>query len=576
LAAPDAVLAILYAAEAFSTAHRKMGRQAAGAGLLPALIATCPQQRFTVVASRQEDLQGLRESLAAARPPRGLHGWPLDKLDRLRGVDALLVADPTLGRWAWSRQWHPAGGSAYSLIGLTHTLSSLAALEALRAIVAAPLEPWDALICTSRCARAAIEAGFAAEAERLARRFGGSAAAWRGPRLPVIPLGCDTHRYAALAAGREAARSRLQIPAGQPVVLCLGRLELHAKAHPGALLQALARAASELGQRPRLLVVGTARGKATRLAWKQGLAAFSRHFDAQLLDGHEQANVDAAWAAADLFATLADSLQETFGLTPVEAMARGLPVIASDWNGYRDTVVDGVTGLLIPTRQPAPGGAQELAGLALKRLGYDAFMADLMRQVVVDEDALAAALLQLLRDPAQRRRLGEAGRRRAAEHYGWDRIAGRIRDLASELTEARRAAGAAAAERRTPLPDPWRQFGSWASAPLPADPIVRLEAGRFTERCRRMRELQLYAMFSTATEPALRLGALEPLIALLEKRLAGAGTASEAGPRVELPAAELAAALPDQPPPELERALAWLAKIGALHLGSPADPLPPP
>jgi hypothetical protein len=83
-------------------------------------------------------------------------------------------------------------------------------------------------------------------------------------------------------------------------------------------------------------------------------------------------------------------------------------------------------------------------------------------------------------------------------------------------------------------------------------------------------------MFSTATEPALRLGALDSLIALLETHLAAAATGSEAGASLELPAAELAAALPDQPPRELERALAWLAKIGALQLGSPADPLPPP
>ena len=41
-------------------------------------------------------------------------------------------------------------------------------------------------------------------------------------------------------------------------------------------------------------------------------------------------------AASDMFISLADSYQETFGLTPIEAMASELPVVASNWNGYRN------------------------------------------------------------------------------------------------------------------------------------------------------------------------------------------------------------------------------------------------
>ena len=55
------------------------------------------------------------------------------------------------------------------------------------------------------------------------------------------------------------------------------------------------------------------------------------------------------WHAADLVVSLVDNIQETFGLVIVEAMASGLPVVATDWNGYRDLVVDGETGFLVPT-----------------------------------------------------------------------------------------------------------------------------------------------------------------------------------------------------------------------------------
>lgn len=53
--------------------------------------------------------------------------------------------------------------------------------------------------------------------------------------------------------------------------------------------------------------------------------------------------------ASDIFISPVDSVQETFGITPIEAMAAGLPVIASDWNGYRETVIHGKTGFLVPT-----------------------------------------------------------------------------------------------------------------------------------------------------------------------------------------------------------------------------------
>ena len=57
------------------------------------------------------------------------------------------------------------------------------------------------------------------------------------------------------------------------------------------------------------------------------------------MDGRVPGVSQTAYAAADIFVSLSDNIQETFGLTPVEAMAAGLPVVASDWDGYRETIV---------------------------------------------------------------------------------------------------------------------------------------------------------------------------------------------------------------------------------------------
>jgi D-inositol-3-phosphate glycosyltransferase len=81
---------------------------------------------------------------------------------------------------------------------------------------------------------------------------------------------------------------------------------------------------------------------------------------------------------------------EPFGITPLEAMACGVPVVASAVGGLTDSVVHGTTGLLIPARDPA---------------------------------ALAAAAGTLLGEPAMRAAFGEAGARRACRWYSWSRVA---------------------------------------------------------------------------------------------------------------------------------------------------------
>jgi D-inositol-3-phosphate glycosyltransferase len=94
---------------------------------------------------------------------------------------------------------------------------------------------------------------------------------------------------------------------------------------------------------------------------------------------------------------------EPFGMVPVEAMACGTPVVAAAVGGHLDTIVDGVTGLHVPPRDPA---------------------------------ALAAQLRKVLAEPRWRAALGKAGAHRARTRYSWERIAAVTEDVYARLATA--------------------------------------------------------------------------------------------------------------------------------------------
>ncbi|MBV9384163.1 MAG: glycosyltransferase [Streptosporangiaceae bacterium] len=101
----------------------------------------------------------------------------------------------------------------------------------------------------------------------------------------------------------------------------------------------------------------------------------------------DRAELPALYRSAD--AVMCVPWYEPFGIASVEAMACGVPVVATAVGGLADTVIDGVTGVHIPPRRP---------------------------------DLAAAALRRLLADPALRRSLGAAGRQRATAHYAMNRV----------------------------------------------------------------------------------------------------------------------------------------------------------
>jgi D-inositol-3-phosphate glycosyltransferase len=215
-------------------------------------------------------------------------------------------------------------------------------------------------------------------------------------RISVIPCGVDLDLFRPLP--RDQARALLNLPVDAKIVLFVGRLE------PIKGVDVLLDALSHLdcdGCHGLTLIVGgnldgTEAARLLAIRDRLGLADSVRFVGAQ-----EQRTLPYFYAAADV--CVVPSFYESFGMVAIEAMACGLPVIASRAGGLQFTVRDGQTGLLV-----LPG----------------------------DSLALAAALQQLLTDDDLRSRLGTEGKRVACD-YSWKRVAEGMTEVYRGLKEER-------------------------------------------------------------------------------------------------------------------------------------------
>lgn len=229
-------------------------------------------------------------------------------------------------------------------------------------------------------------------------------------RLHLLGNGIDLDRFSPgrWADRRAAVRAELGVDDGDVVVGVVGRLvwekgyrEVFAAA---AVLRSRAPAA-------RVVVIGPdddAKADAVGEADRRAAEAHGVRFLGRRDD------VEALYAAMDLYVLA--SHREGFPRSAMEAAAMGLAVVTTDVRGCREVVVDGVTGRMVPVR---------------------------------DADALAAAVAELVADPARRSAMGRAGAALAAERFDQRRVIARTLEVYAELLGSPAVRARAARRRAT-------------------------------------------------------------------------------------------------------------------------------
>ena len=468
---------MLFRPEAYRVGDRVEGRQAAGESYLKGLVRHGGYEEFFVASPSVKESKAFLALVekwldeVSAKPETGtkVTHVPYAAIHKARQTGLVWRPDPLIGEFAWwRRRTDPYG---FSICGVAHTTASDRVVNGLVDLMRGPTEAWDAIICPSRAVNAMIREVLDTESAYLKERFGGKPVC--PIELPVIPLGVNEDLFTPSperkAAGQKL-RQRLGIGDDDVAALFVGRLAAKRKLNPGPTCLALQQAAEAIDAKLHMIWCGWFRDDKDKNAFLNTARQVAPDVVFHYVDG-QKANVrEYIWHAADLFVALVDNIQETFGLVPVEAMAAGLPVVATDWDGFRDTVEDGVTGMTVATAMPPPGSGRRTAWrYECFYLDFDEYLHAITQTVWMDIAAAGRAIAKLASDATLRAKMGEEGRKRVASHYDWRNIIPQYQDLWREL-EARRLKAEAADTARKPKQqggralDPYRMFASYPSS----------------------------------------------------------------------------------------------------------------
>jgi glycosyltransferase involved in cell wall biosynthesis len=278
----------------------------------------------------------------------------------------------------------------------------------------------DAVLCSSRASRAVLASLIALMHPSDGEPNGSGCRV----QMPLIPLPVSCEEFTPADDEARAARARAS---GEIVILCFSRFEVFGKCDFGPLLLTFDRLRRHRDRRIRLVLAG---------ADPKSISRQIAQFAAKLGCGDAvtiQPNVShddklRLLRSADIFVSPGDGVPESFGIAPVEAMACGLPCVLSDWDGYREIVLHGESGYLVPTLWTELGSCAE----AFENCGVDT-VSILSATTALDIHALEHYLGALIEDDQLRCAMGQRARERARRLFDWPVVVRQYDDLFDAL-----------------------------------------------------------------------------------------------------------------------------------------------
>lgn len=304
------------------------------------------------------------------------------------------------------------------------------------------MQNYDSLVCSSISLKRVMEKRIRFMQEALEKLY--NIKFENKCRLDIVPLGIEEDSIVKME--RKEARRKTGIADEDFVILFLGRISAISKADMFPLIKVFKRLIScNPGKKLILLIAGL-----EEIGYRyfyhikkycHSLGIADRVIIKDKVSYKERGEL---YSAADIFTSPVDSIQETFGLTPIEAMSFGIPQVVSDWDGYRETVWHGKTGFCVPTywtecdediSQYIPGDSDEM-GLDF----YNNFL--LNQSVAVNLDKYQYYIQQLIDYPELRIQMGENSIKLFKEKYTMHTVIKNYESLWEELLSIYHVEGA--------------------------------------------------------------------------------------------------------------------------------------
>ncbi|MCR5814818.1 MAG: glycosyltransferase family 4 protein [Desulfovibrio sp.] len=397
-----------------------LGRNVASEGFFRALLQEDPFETYAFYLHNPQEMACKLENFADLQAlKRGaVHLYPRQNFVsnmRTEGFYCLHLADPVSDQPQAAYLRNHFSKELFPITSIPHSLNYLDYPGHFLRQIWPGATRRDIICATSRAAMAVLQGYF-----RMLRENYSLPSAWGQPDLRLLPLGVDTQRFRPTTQEeRQHARRQLNLSDSTVSCLCHGRLAVDDKMDLLPLLYAVRRVLDEK-KAPSLHILVSGR-KRVNDNYPEVLTqvAKSLHIPLTIIIDPNAEKMQQLLHCADLFLSLSDNVQETFGLTLLEAGASGLASITSDWDGYRDIVEDGASGLLVPTL--APKSTPYLNTLAY---GLPENIHELLRaqQTVIDVPYLAQAISRLARDQGLRTAMGAKARQRVTSFYDWSVI----------------------------------------------------------------------------------------------------------------------------------------------------------
>jgi len=317
---------------------QQFGRIVADFTLLEALIQENAFDQYHLFFQNQTEITSFQSKF----PSRNIYCFLLDDIpDKIRTTPYFVfhAFSPFLTKLIYLRdQFAP---NPFPITGFTHSLAHQPLMSGYLYSLLAQPQPYDGIICSCESAKTTFSSLMTYLSESYNPLFK-QALAFPG-ELEIIPIGITPPT--ASPVSKQILRNLLGLPEDAVIFFSLSRFSPVTKMDLFSVLTMILNIKEE---NLCFVFAGATNGEQGYIQsiqqWITG-----HHMENRIKLFPDITDKDSFYKAADVYFAPADNFQETYGITLIEAMKYGLPILAYDWDGYRNTVEEGQNGFLIST-----------------------------------------------------------------------------------------------------------------------------------------------------------------------------------------------------------------------------------